>query len=884
MNRRRFVHNSLLGITGLPASGASLKEFGKKLATEVDEPISPGSKEATRPIREGTHKIFVSKDPTLFPTDVPEKQWVRFTAEGFSEPACGVIYHLDHPRWLTRHKKRPNGMPLGGVGTGCIDLEKNGTLGFMTVFNSHVPRRGPLDLPFLGLSLGGKTWILADLDNRHVSSIGWETVYYFAPHPESGTRTGEWNPQDYAAHLDWQVRGVNQIYYWGHYPVADLEFELTELTTRDRTDGVGYRGGRKVKAPVSIGLRAWSPFIPGDVEASMIPGAVFEARLHNVSDSVQSGTLAFSFPGPSLEESEGATAFSRHTVTGSFSGISVTNGSKIGYALGVVGERVRTGGELGTHGQGWAHISTALPPTVVGQSGSSVAVDFTLKPGEQKKVHFVLSWYSPHWKGGGTLAAGGRTYTHMYTTRYHDAVEVAKLLAEQHERLLARVLSWQQAVYGKSEIPVWLRESLVNILHLITENALWAVAEPPIGSWCRKEDGLLGMIGNPRDCPLMEAITEAFYGNFPLVYFFPRIALSTLRGYRAYQNSDGSIPFAFSRTPTVELAHDYSQQYQSSTNGVIYADLVDRYWQLTGDDGFLHEFYPSVKKNLIFTMQLNSGPDGVISAPTGNMNRGVGFVRPETPGKGLKFGGEHNGTFGMSSHLGGLHLAQLRFVERMAEKMGDQEFVAQCREWIRQGTSSLESKMWADRSYLNYWDPETRKKSALVYAYQLAGEWAARLHGVPGVFRPERVKVTLETIERINMALTDFGAVMFADPQGTPTGKNAFDVAKDSAYGSASMFVSENLILAMTYIYLGSTEVGLELAHKHWKSIVCEQELTWEQPNLLRGDSGEATFGWDYYQNMLLWALPLALAGQDLAGVTRAGSLVDRVLRASERS
>jgi len=43
MNRRRFVHNSLFGITGLPASGASLRSFGKKLVSGVDHPRSPGS-------------------------------------------------------------------------------------------------------------------------------------------------------------------------------------------------------------------------------------------------------------------------------------------------------------------------------------------------------------------------------------------------------------------------------------------------------------------------------------------------------------------------------------------------------------------------------------------------------------------------------------------------------------------------------------------------------------------------------------------------------------------------------------------------------------------------------------------------------------------------
>src|SRR6266581_444584 len=31
---------------------------------------------------------------TLFPTDLPNKQWLQFRARGFRKPACGVIYRL----------------------------------------------------------------------------------------------------------------------------------------------------------------------------------------------------------------------------------------------------------------------------------------------------------------------------------------------------------------------------------------------------------------------------------------------------------------------------------------------------------------------------------------------------------------------------------------------------------------------------------------------------------------------------------------------------------------------------------------------------------------------------------------------------------------------
>lgn len=821
----------------------------------------------------------------LFPIDLPENSWQQFCAAGYLDPACGVIYRLDRPPALTARRpdpmaprwNRPNGMPLGGIDTGCVDLEKNGSLGYMTMFNSHVPRRGPLDLPYLGISVGVKTWILADIDRYHVSSIGWDTVFYFAPERRTEAGSVSWTPEEYFRREDWQVRGVKQVHYWGHYPIADMEFELTELTGPRGPDGIGYTGTAGRPAPLTVGVRAWTPFIPGCMEDSTVPAALFEAHVRNVSASVQRGAVAFTFPGPAREESEGSYIYPHQPVSGKVHGVHITNGGDIGYVLGVLEPGVRTGGELGTDGAAWAQIATALPPVAEGQPGSSVAVNFELGPGEERTVRFLLAWYSPHWRGGGTLTAGGNTYRHMYATRFANALEAAEYLAAHHESLLQRVLRWQAAVYGAEELPVWLRESLVNILHLIAEDGMWAAAEPPVGDWCRPEDGLFGMNECPRDCPWMETLPCDFYGNFPLVFFFPKLALSTLRGFKAYQNPDGGLSLTFTRTPTIELAQDYFDKYQCSTNGLCYTDLIDRLWQVTGDDHIVQEFYSSVKANMIFTMGLNQGPDGVISVPDGDVNQGQGFIRPLPPGKGLKFGGEHNGVFGMSSHLGGMHLAQLRQVERMARHVGDEEFARQCRTWLTQGSGSLESKLWAGDYYLNYWEPETSHKSDLIYAYHLVGEWMARLHGLPGVFEPGRLAKALDTIAHKNVALTKFGAAMFARPD-----TSAEDRSFEAFYGAYSMFPSETILLAANFMYGGNVELGVEIARRHWENLVCRQGCSWQMPNILRGDmdTGERSFGSDYYQDMIVWMLPAAMQRQDLAWLCREGGLIDRVVRA----
>lgn len=168
--------------------------------------------------------LFAHAEPRLFPTDLPNREWVEFPAQGFSRPACGVIYRLND--------QVTNGMPLGGIDVGCIDLETSGLLGYCTIFNSHVPRRGPLNLPFLGLSVGGQTWVLCDPSKTKLyesTGTGKPVTY---PSPDGGTPkpehvVGTWvmaPVEPYLMKLSLEkVRTAREIHYWGHYPVADLE-------------------------------------------------------------------------------------------------------------------------------------------------------------------------------------------------------------------------------------------------------------------------------------------------------------------------------------------------------------------------------------------------------------------------------------------------------------------------------------------------------------------------------------------------------------------------------------------------------------------------------------------------------------------------------------
>jgi uncharacterized protein (DUF608 family) len=166
-----------------------------------------------------------------------------------------------------------------------------------------------------------------------------------------------------------------------------------------------------------------------------------------------------------------------------------------------------------------------------------------------------------------------------------------------------------------------------------------------------------------------------------------------------------------------------------------------------------------------------------------------------------------------------------------------------------------------------------------VMAYQIDGEFAARYHGLEGIFRPDRIAKVLEKVRRCNLALNpDLGPVNFARPDGKPLDADS----KVAVYGQYVVFPHEVLLLAGTCAYAGEKEFALELVHKVWSNIVLKQRYAWDFPNILDRD-GKRFFGTDYDMDMILWMFLPVVEGRSLGEACEAGSLVSRVREAGKR-
>lgn len=844
LSRRDFLRLSA-GASALTLNGA--QSFAEKGAvSEATVPMDP-------------------IDPDrLFSPGLKGAQWNTFSAVGYAKPVSGICYRTKPEGYFGLYIDKPlpvSGMPLGGIDTGALYLEPSGQFGYTSIFNHLTPIGGPLNTPYLAVAMNGRAW---------VCGTGQTKNYAGNNRPSFGIGV---------------CGGMQESEYWGHYPIADVEY--------------------KSDAPVQIGVRSWSPFIPGDSKASNTPGAVFEVHLRNKGTTGAKGCVVFSFPGfaehhtrdfsigwPNLPKKPvmPPTQISRRPPPTGLKGVWVEDKAwGMSYVLATADEgEVRTGGSLGVDGDVWNKAEEKLPSTAErDDGGSSVTVDFNMGLGEQKVIRIILAWYAPEWEGNGVPGTGGeriwtyapegqalsttgKRFTHMYTTRFADAGEVASFLARHHPQLLKRIMAWQSAIYEDPTLPGWLADALINGLYYFAPCSMWAQAKEPIGSWCRPEDGLFALQEAPRACPHMNTLSNVGMQGPTLSFFFPDLALSMLRAIRSTQRENGDVAQLLGRW--ADPANPMSYDYQEVVSGFCYMSAAYLHWKITGDEGFMKEFYPSVKKALqySFTQRPDLGPSQIIAMPP----------HREHAWNDIEWF-EDRSMYGYVTHPGGLRMAGAEMLKAWAQVMGDSEEVAYLDSLVVAGKDAMQKYLWKGDHYLIYNDTSTGKALDAVFSPTLNGQYFAHLSGVPAVFPKENVEKVLALQRDKVCKISKLGMPpIYANPDGTMWNKD-----KTGYLTGAYLYTNHQVIWnAITFIYEGHKDFGLELLRKNLEISYLDWGYTWDGANCCSagGDTGEVNYGWDYWFNWSIWTAPAALLNRDITALAQPGGLVHKILEAGK--
>ena len=179
--------------------------------------------------------------PRFFPRHIPHADWQEFSAEGYRQPVTGVVY---------RGEPRPTcGMPVGGLDTGCLDIEPNGMLGYVHDLQRTGGAARPCQHAVHGVPDGGTDARAGDRSpgqggHAHAGRIA-------APVPAHGLHapaTGNWTCPGWHSAAAWTTGDIIRSSTWS---------------------------STRVTASKSV-VRAFHPFLPGVRDASLLPGAVFQ--------------------------------------------------------------------------------------------------------------------------------------------------------------------------------------------------------------------------------------------------------------------------------------------------------------------------------------------------------------------------------------------------------------------------------------------------------------------------------------------------------------------------------------------------------------------------------------------------------------------------------
>jgi uncharacterized protein (DUF608 family) len=718
----------------------------------------------------------------LFDAPADAKKLQSFRVEGLKNPACGTVYPAEG--------LEQGGMPLGGLGTGYLCLDPSGRLGKTSIFN-RFPAPIVLNQPFLFLALGDRRLTLAT--------------------PKNG------------------VGDVKALRYFGHFPVADVIYELD--------------------APVKVELRAFSPFILGDSAECNTPAAFFEVRLTNTSDQPLNAAVSFAPGGFPKGDAEAFDA-------GGWNGIQVKHkpienlppGVQHSYALAAERMPSRRFQYL-REGKAMDTLPKVLEPSG-GDWGLSVTCD--LKPGERASQRFILAWHQRYLR-----EASGRVETHQYAKRFSDAKAAAAYAVGKREEWLRRILAQQDVLYG-SDLPDWLKEELVNVPYTLAKNSTWIAKTRPDDWW--GDEGLFLVNESFSTCSVSETMPCRFFGHWPALFFFPELELTTLKAIRHFQLRGGQPPFCFGLGLAIR---DPRYHCQHTCGAGEYAQMIYRYYLRTGDAAFLKDFWESARDSLNFMLWLDRDGDGLVEDHP-HVFGSEGF-----PGNNPL---DQWPWYGPSSYTAGKGLGALVCGIKMAELMKDRKQAAAWRTALKKGQKAYDEKLWMGSYYRTYAGDATHKANDSCFSAQLSSVWCTRTLGLDDPLPRDRIEKALETIARLNMPASPFGMVDAVFPDGK--------VCKEAKWAD-DIFIQCNATAAMVYLYYGQRETGEKAAKAMLDTIFRgPHPMPWSQPCGLSGATGGTCHGHDYYDHMVVWSYPLAFARHDIRAACAKGGLIQRLLNA----
>ena len=715
--------------------------------------------------------------------------------------------------------------PLGGIGTGTVSLGGRGNLRDWEIFNR--PNKGGT-LPFSFVAL----WV-KEGEGKPATKVVEAPI----PPPYRG---GFGIPRESAEGLP-RFRGARFI---GSYPMARIEFADPAL-------------------PLDVSLDAFTPFIPLEPDDSGLPVAILRYTLRSRSKQPIRASLAFSLENPigydgvARIPTKNHPAFGRNLsefVQGSgFRGLKLISSKypvddpRFGSMALVTSAETTShllrwsGGEWWDDFHAWwdefsetgrfATPGTPRPSADGATDISTLVAEAEIKPGNRQDVTFLLAWHFPvrenYWQD--EKAYRGKRFRNQYAERSADAWSVAEYAAANLGRLEQDTRAFRESFF-QSTLPAPVLDAASSQMSIIRTNTCMFIEG-------RQFFAFEGCGDNSGCCPMN--CTHVWNYEQALAHLFPELERSMRNtDFKHNLRPDGAMMFR-SMIPLDTELWNHAPAADGQMGCVM---KMYREWQLSGDDAWLRDMWPQVKKALDYAwVQWDANRDGVMEGEQHNTYD-------------IEF-------YGPNSMMGTLYLGALRAGEIMAQAVGDQAAAEQYRTVRESGTKKLDTELFNGDYFIQRYNESEHAKYQFgegCLSDQLLGEWFAAVVGLGPLLPQEHVRKTLHSIYRNNFRhdFTDFAnpqrIYALNDEKGLllcswPKGKRP---ALPFVY-SDEVWTGIEYQVAAHLIYEGMVDEGLAIVR------ACRDRYD----GLRRNPWNEVECGSHYARAMSSWSLILALSG-----------------------
>ncbi|MBL8559777.1 MAG: hypothetical protein JNM47_13710 [Hyphomonadaceae bacterium] len=743
--------------------------------------------------------------------------------------------------------------PLGGLGAGMVCLSGTGALTSVSVRNAP----DLLNEPFVFSAARWSTPTQQGARLLEGPVPGWKITY---PWPEStGTGRGQQGKT-------FGLPRFASSRFTPRFPFAEVALEHPD-------------------SPLECSVVGWSPFAPGDPDASSLPVAGLEYSFRNTSS--ERADVVFSFHARNFMRCAGAVGPSGVAAAGTHVTLWQEGGAERPEQQGaftlacdapgaVASARWFRGGWWDPVTDLWRGVAEGrIPEAGAHESGApsdggSLYAPFVLEPGESHTLVVRLCWHVPKTslrRGAGPFDPAGKTdgpETHIpwYAGRFDSVEALAAYWAENYGRLRGLSDAFATCLTDQVLPP--------EVVDAVTAN-LTILKSPTI---LRQADGRLHMYEGCADTEgsFEGSCTHVFNYAQSIAHLFPALE-RTLRETEFFDNQDDEGHQNFrAQLPIRPNPRRARPAADGQLGGIV---KVYRDWRICADDSWLRRLWPQVTRSLEYAIR-TWDPDeaGWLTRPHHN-TYDIEFWGPDGMASSIYLGALQ-AAFEMAQALGEpaerYAVLAARAKERLESDLFDGEYFIQKVQWDEEalkGDMSEESRASVAREGPKY------QYGGGCLSDGVVGEWLAEVAGLDTGLDRAKVLSHLRAVHQYNFratlrdhanpqrpayALGEEAALLLCSWPKGPAPHFPF-VYSDEAWTGIEYQVAAHLMIH------GEVEAGLEIV----------RAARSRYDGRVRNPFSEFEWGHWYGRAMSSWSLLQAMTGQDYDARSRRLKLAPRL-------